>query len=530
VPDIDAPAGVRLSELLGVMSFGVDLGMAQPMEHVLRQTLVALELSERLGLGGDDRDAVYFGSLVAWVGCHVDAYEQAKWFGDDTALKGDFRRAEMFRDSASARLFMVRHLGSGLDWQQKLELVPAFLSEGKQAARSMLENHWRASDDFMVRLALDRSVRATVQQSFERWDGRGVLKGLKGEEILVTSRLLSLADVVEVFHRAGGVGAAVSVARERAGTQFDPELVDLFAASADELFAEIDAVEPWQAVLGAEPAARYWLTGEKLDAALEATADFCDVKSPFTLGHSRAVSELVSSAAPSFGLNAQETTLVRRSALVHDLGKLGVPNTIWDKTAPWTPAEAERARLHVYLSERMLSSSPALAPLGAVVVQHHERLDGSGYPRQLTGGDITPSGRLLAAADAYQTMIEPRPYDVTRDPERAAAEVLGEVRAGHLDADAAAAVLAAAGHRSAKRREWPAGLTTREVEILRLLARGQTNKEIAGALNISPKTAGTHVEHIYTKLGVSNRALASLFAVKHGLISAGSPVDAPDVV
>jgi HD-GYP domain-containing protein (c-di-GMP phosphodiesterase class II)/DNA-binding CsgD family transcriptional regulator len=530
VADVEAPAGVKLSELLGVLSFGVDLGMGQPMDHVLRQTLIALDLSERLGLGGDDREAVYFGSLVAWVGCHVDAYEQAKWFGDDTVLKGEFRRNEMFRITTSERLFMLRHLGSGLDLHERLGLVPSFLREGKRAAESMLENHWRASDDFMDRLALDRSVRDTVEQSFERWDGRGVLRGLKADEIRITSRLVNLADIVEVFHRAGGVDAAVSVARERAGTQFDPELAALFAASAKDLFAELDAVEPWQAVLSAEPATRYWLTGEKLDSALEATADFCDVKSPFTLGHSRAVSELVSSAAPSYGLNAQETTLVRRAALVHDLGKLGVPNTIWDKAGPLTPVELERARLHVYLSERMLSSAPALAPLGAVVVQHHERLDGSGYPRQLTGGDITPTGRLLAAADAYQAMIEPRPYDVTRNPEQAATAVVGEVRAGHLDADATAAVLSAAGHRSTKRREWPSGLTTREVEILRLLARGQTNKQIATALNISPKTAGTHVEHIYTKLGVTNRALASLFAVKHGLISAETTIDTPEAV
>src|ERR1700727_3053673 len=162
--------------------------------------------------------------------------------------------------------------------------------------------------------------------------------------------------------------------------------------------------------------------------------------------------------------------------------------------------------MHVYLGERMLASSAALAPLGAVAVQHHEHLDGSGYPRQLTGADITPAGRLLAPADSYQTLIEPRPYNEARNTTQAAGTLRAEVRAGRLDADATAAVLAAAGHRPAKRREWAAGLTTREVEILRLVARGQTNKQIAATLTISSKTAGTHVEHIYTKLGVTNRA------------------------
>jgi HD-GYP domain-containing protein (c-di-GMP phosphodiesterase class II) len=524
----DAPTGVRLSELLGVLSFGADLGMGQPMEHVLRQSLIALDLADRVGLSAEDRRAVFFGSLVAWVGCHIDAYEQAKWFGDETVLKADFRHTD-FRTAASGPAFMVRHLGSGMVWHHKLGLVPSFMGEGKRAAESMLENHWRAADDLMSELGLDAVVRDTVEQSFERWDGRGIPKGLKGDAIRATARLVNLADVVEVFHRAGGVDAAVSVARQRAGTQFDPELVSLFASSADSLFGELDAVEPWKAVLNAEPASRYWLAGNDLDAALEAVADFCDVKSPFTIGHSRAVSDLVSRAASAYGLDATDTALVSRAALVHDLGKLGVPNTIWDKPGPLTPAEQERARMHVYLGERMLASSTALAPLGAVAVQHHEHLDGSGYPRQLTGADITPAGRLLAAADGYQTLIEPRPYNEAKSTKQAADNLLAEVRAGRLDADATAAVLAAAGHRPAKRRGWPAGLTTREVEILRLVARGQTNKQIAATLTISPKTAGTHVEHIYTKLGVTNRALASLFAAKHGLITTGTTEDLPQI-
>jgi putative nucleotidyltransferase with HDIG domain len=518
------PSGVRLSELLGVLSFGVDLGMAQPMEHVLRQCLIALGLADRLGLGAEDRQAVFFGSLVVWIGCHVDAYEQAKWFGDETVLKGDFRRTD-FNSAASGPVFMMRHFGNGMAWHQKLGLVPSFMGEGKRAAESMLDNHWRATDNFMAELGLDPAVRDTVEQCFERWDGRGIPKSLKGDEILATARLVNLADVVEVFHRAGGVEAAVSVARQRAGTQFDPDLVSLFASAAESLFGELDALEPWAAVLRAEPASRYWLTGSDLDAALEAVADFCDVKSPFTIGHSRAVAELVARAAPTYGLDVADTDLVRRAALVHDLGKMGVPNAVWDKAGPWTPAEEERARMHVYLGERMLASSSALAPLGAVAVQHHEHLDGSGYPRQLTGADITPAGRLLAAAESYQVLLEPRPYNEVRSVEHAADDLLAGVRAGRLDADAAAAVLAAAGHRPAKRRGWPAGLTTREVEILRLVARGQTNKQIGATLTISAKTAGTHVEHIYTKLGVTNRALASLFAARHGLVSTGLPED-----
>lgn len=517
---MNSPSGVRLSELLGVLSFGADLGMGQPMEHVLRQCLIAVGLAERIRLDDDDRDAVFFASLVAWVGCHVDAYEQAKWFGDEMALKSDFRRTD-FPRAASAPVFMVRHLGAGLPLRQRVGMVPMFMGEGRRAAESMLENHWRASDDLMERIGLDRLVRDTVEQSFERWDGRGVPKALRGDQILVTSRLVNLADVVEVFHQAGGVPAAVSVARERAGTQFDPELVEAFADAADSLFDELDAVGAWEAVLSAEPASRYWLAGPELDAAFEAVADFVDVKSPYTIGHSKGVAALVEAAASAYGIGPPDATQLRRAALVHDLGRLGVPNSIWDKQGPLTPSELERVRMHPYLTERMLASSSALAPLAAIAVQHHERLDGSGYPRGLTGADMTPAGRVLAAADSYHARLEPRPHRPPQLPEQAASELRSDVRAGRIDGVAAEAVLAAAGHRTRRRREWPAGLTSREVDILRLLARGMSNKQIADALVISPKTTSSHVEHIYSKLGVSNRALASLFAAKHGLIDVG---------
>jgi len=171
----------------------------------------------------------------------------------------------------------------------------------------------------------------------------------------------------------------------------------------------------------------------------------------------------------------------------------------------------------------MLSFSPALAPLGRLAALHHERLDGSGYPRGLSGDAISPAGRVLAAADVYQALTESRPHRPARAPEAAASELRAEVAARRLDGGAADAVLRAAGHRVRRRKEWPSGLTSREVEVLRLAARGLSNKEIGRSLLISSKTTGTHVEHIYTKIGASNRAQASLFAMKHGLMTDTGP-------
>jgi DNA-binding CsgD family transcriptional regulator len=174
--------------------------------------------------------------------------------------------------------------------------------------------------------------------------------------------------------------------------------------------------------------------------------------------------------------------------------------------------------MYPYLTERMLHQSAALASLGEIAVQHRERLDGSGYPRGLSGGAIGRLARILGAADAYQSMCEPRPYRAARPAPEAAAEVRADVRTGRLDAAAADAVLEAAGHRLPRRREALAGLTAREVEVLVLLARGKSNKQIAAELVITPKTAGNHVEHIYVKIGASSRAAAALFAVRHGLL------------
>jgi HD-GYP domain-containing protein (c-di-GMP phosphodiesterase class II) len=204
--------------------------------------------------------------------------------------------------------------------------------------------------------------------------------------------------------------------------------------------------------------------------------------------------------------------------LVSRFGCLGVSNAVWDKSRPLTASDWERVRLQPYLTERMLQRSPALAELGAVAVQLRERLDGSGYPHGLTAVSIGRPARILAAADVYQAMLEPRPHRAAHAADEAAGDLRAEARAGRLDGEAVEAVLTAAGHRPARRIEGPGGLTHREIEVLRLVARGCSNKDVASRLVISPKTVGTHIEHIYAKLRVSSRAEAGLFAVQHGLL------------
>ena len=509
---------VRLAELVATLSLGTDLGLGQPMEHVLRQCLIALRLGEHLGLDVAERQVLYYSGLLAWVGCFTDAYEQAKWFGDDIALKADG-----FAMEGGEVGYFVGHLGFGRSLPERMRLAVAFLGEGRRAVVSMLENHYLATDALAARLGLGDDVRTSLKQTFERWDGKYAPLGLKGEEILLTSRLIQLASVVEVFHRAEGVEAAVSAARARSGSEFDPALVDLFCAEAPALCADLDAATHWDTVIAAEPSLETVVSEEQFEDVLEAIADFVDLKSPYTIGHSRGVADLAAAAGRAARLPNDEIIMIRRAGLVHDFGRLGVSNGIWDKRGALTQTEMERVRLHPYLSERMLAFSPALAPLGAIAGQHHERLDGSGYPRGLTGTAITPAGRLLAAADVYHAMTEARPHRPARTSQQAAAELRIEVAAGRLDGDAVDAVLRAAGHRVRRQREWPAGLTGREVEVLRLVTHGLSTREIADRLIITRKTAANHVEHVYAKIGVSNRARAALFAMQHGLMSDLAP-------
>lgn len=520
----DEDSGVSVAELTAALSAGTDLGLGQPMGHVLRMCVLALGLAERLGLDESQRSVVYYVALLAWVGCCADSFEQARWFGDDIAARADYYPKDLV-GSNKAR-FVIRHLAAGDTPPRRVRTALDFLVSGRGAIESMRGTHCLLAGELARRLGLGEPVRAALGEVFERWDGRGDPGLLAGAAISRPVRLVQFTDVVEVFHREGGVEAAVAVARERSGAQFDPEAVECFCDGAGELLASLDATTGWDAVIDAQPGLRRNLSNPEFDAALEAIADFADLKSPYTMGHSRGVADLAAEAGRVHGLAEDAVGSMRRAGLVHDLGRLGVSNAIWDKRGSLTAFERERVRLHPYFTERMLSESAVLAPLGALAAQHHERLDGSGYPRGLRANMLPPPARMLAAADVYRAMLEPRPHRGPRSAADAANELRAEARGGRLDGDAVDAVLRGAGHERTRRPERPAGLTTREVEILRLVARGLLNKEIARRLEITPKTVSNHVEHIYAKIGVSSRAAAGLFATEHGLLSAADSAQA----
>jgi HD-GYP domain-containing protein (c-di-GMP phosphodiesterase class II) len=508
---------VRIAELVATLSYAADLGLGQPMAHCMRQTVIALRLAGLAGASDSELEATYYLGLMMNVYCHADAAEQAKWFGDEISMKGD--GFEML-DMSTARMisFILRRVsshGSGVSRARRLAVFPL---AGQKQVFAFMTTHSTLGAQFAAQIGLDDAVCVAIQQAYEQWDGKGHPNHLRGEQICLPARLVQLASPVEVFSRRRGAEAARTVARKHAGSQFDPAIVELFCDHAPELLDGLDQASGWDAILDAEPELSRRAAGSGLDEVLEAMADLVDMKSPYLAGHSRGVANLVSAAARVSGGSAGEVSTLRRAALIHDLGRLGVSNAIWDKPGPLTEAESERVRLHPYLTDRMLARVSALGSSRDIAARHHERLDGSGYPRGLTAASLTPPDRLLAAADAYHAMTEPRPHRAPLDPGQASRALRADAVAGRLDGDAVDAVLRAAGHRAPARRAWPGGLTAREVEVLGLLARGHSNKQIAQHLVVSPKTAGNHVEHIYAKLSVSSRAAATLFATQHGLM------------
>jgi HD-GYP domain-containing protein (c-di-GMP phosphodiesterase class II) len=515
--------GITLAELLAAFSLATDLGLGQPMEHILRSWRIAARLAQQVDLDDDERAALFYIAVLAWGGCVADTPEVAKWFGDDIAFRGDSYQVDLA--GLPGMVFMLGRVGSGSAALHRIRLAATFVASGGQGIERGLLSHCLTTSTMAQNLGLGARVGGPLLQFFTRWDGKGVPGGIGREDIATSVRLFHLANVVEVFHRTAGVDAAVEVARARSGTHFDPAVVDAFCPVAhDVLDGSRDCPDLYDLISG-DPGLQHRLSGEALDGALEVVADFTDLRSPWRAGHSRGVAELAGHAANLAGLPAADVTAVRRAGLLHDIGMHGVPSTILDKPSALTATESERMRMHAYYTERVLARPVALARLGAIASLTHERLDGSGYHRGVSGAALSASARILAAADAYRAMTEPRPYRPALSTKRAAAALREDVRAGRLATVAVDAVLTAAGERPGRRHTGPAGLTPRELQVLVLIARGGSTRQVARALDISTKTAGTHIERTDAKTGVSSRATATLFALQHGLLDSFEPLD-----
>ncbi len=500
-------------ECLSALSVILDLANGLEEDKSLLTAAFALQLAQEAGCGADEQSAAFFASLLRHLGCTAYASVESTLAADDVALRSRLMQSDASRvgDVISAVAHANSQLvGRGLGLlrlaTQARTLRGEWASEACGAARVLSEQ-----------LRLGSRVSLALEEVFERWDGAGSPKGVGGEDLTRVGRVAQVAHVAVVFWLAGGRELARDTLRAWAGTSLDPRLVELALGQVlrldedDFLDTHLDTVARMPVALALETS---------IEDIAKAFGDFADLQTTFTRGHSRAVARLADAAAANLGLPAAEREELKLAAHLHDLGQVAVATSVWTRPRPFRPTERERARSHVYFTERVLASAAPLERVAKIAGAHHERLDGTGYHRGVKQAAIVRPARLLAVADAACGMQETRPHRAALGRDATAKLLREQVKGGALDEDCVIAVLAAMGERRASTSASAPSLTERELEVLRLLATGKTNKEIAQQLDISSRTVQHHTIHLYEKLGVDTRAAAALLAVRHGLLDA----------
>lgn len=512
---------LRLAELVATFALAQDNAFGQPLESQLRSCLLGVALCEEAGFDPAVRDTVYWVALLRYMGCTGHAHEIATVFADDVAI---LARTLVFDagDPADVMRAMVEFATAGHAPEEHEGIVRSLHDGAHDWAVHNFATGCEVAVMLVKRLGLEPAVHEALRFTYERWNGKGQPSGASREQIPLAMRIVHLSHDMEAIGRRFSPAAAIDAARERRDRTYDPVLADLFVANGRTWFDRLDDGEPWNAVLALEPEPHRTLTGAELDEALTVVADFVDLKSPYMGGHSRRCAQLAADAGRLLGLDDETVTNVSRAALVHEFGITGVPNSIWDKPGPLTRAEFDRVELHPMLTEQMLRRSPALAALNPIASAHHEKCNGSGYHKRMHIDDDL-GACVLAATEIYVGLTAERADRPALAPGDAAAEVRRLVAEGELEPRTSRAVLAAAGHDEpsalpGKRQQHPGGLTRREVDVLRLAARGHTTQQIAERLYISPKTADHHIQHVYDKIGVSTRGAAALWAMQHAVV------------
>jgi HD-GYP domain-containing protein (c-di-GMP phosphodiesterase class II) len=513
-------AGVRLAEPLAALSLVSDLARGRPAEEALRACLLATALGRSLGLSQTELSDVYYTALLRSVGCTATSHEYAAIFaGDDVTIRGrgDMSDPTMPKD-VLALLWGAVPAGSSA---QRARAFAGVASKAKKVTTEGARADCEVGAQMARRFELAPGVEQALLQIFERWDGKGSPGRLKGEAITVPARIAAVAYAAVMFDHEGGRAQALEGVGRWAGRILDPSIAAALGREGDAFFDASEPDDPWVAAVDCEPSVARMVSERQLDEIARGFADAVDLKSPFMHGHSSGVAALAERASAAAGLPAETVVDVRRAGLLHDLGRAGIPTGIWEKAGPLSTSEWEQVRLHAYHTERILSRAPVLAPIARLAGLHHERMDGSGYHRGAPPAMLDMPARILAAADVFQALVEERPHRAAFTPGEAARTLEG----APIDPDAARAVIEAAGQRSKRRATLPGGITPRELEVLRLLVRGRSEKEIAKRLFISGSTVHTHVTHIYGKAEVSTRAGLAMFAMEHDLVRPGEPAD-----
>jgi len=403
----------RLSSILSGLSYALDLTEGHPQGHASRSCLIGMRIGRSLGLSADDLSHLFYALLLKDAGCSSNSARVFQLFGgdDQSAKRGvwlrDWRR---LREQIAYLLDYVEPQGAL--WE-KIRRFAVLAAKGPASRRMLFEVRCDRGAEIARTLGFSKDTSQAIRAMDEHWDGGGYPDGLKGAEIPVLARIVGLAQVIEIFASEEGAARAVTVAKQRRGSWFDPSIVDAFvgASSDAKLWEECMSPALDETVARVEPEGREIAADDRrLNDIAVAFSWVIDAKSPYTYHHSERVADFAVAIGKRLGLNESETTRLRRAGLLHDIGKLSVPNRILDKPGRLTPKEWEVVKLHPYYTHQILQRVPVFGELAFDASAHHERMDGRGYFRNLPADMLSPQARILACADQLDALSAERPY------------------------------------------------------------------------------------------------------------------------
>ncbi|QEC48486.1 HD domain-containing protein [Baekduia soli] len=400
---------VRLSEILAALSHALDITEGQPRGHSERTCLIAMRIAEHLELDDATTSSLFHAALLKDAGCSSNAAKVAALYGaDDAAVKRDRKVTDHLSPAASVR-HLVRATAPGRSPMAKARHLRLLVAHGAGGSRDLTELRCERGASVARFIGLDEVAATAIRHLDEHWDGRGYPDGLEGDAISLCGRILCLAQTAEVYWQDGGAGEACDVALRRCGSWFDPAVVDALVATREDAVFWASLQTPLVSALEPPDRAQY-ADDDRLDRIAEAFATIVDAKSPYTGRHSLGVAEIAVALAARLGDDAVGQRAIRRAALLHDIGKLGVSNRILDKPGRLDAAEWRAMRRHPEWTLEILQRIPAFAALAQVAAAHHERLDGTGYHRGLGAAQLDRPSRVLAVADVAEALSAERPY------------------------------------------------------------------------------------------------------------------------
>jgi HD-GYP domain-containing protein (c-di-GMP phosphodiesterase class II) len=450
--DQDGVDTFRLSEVLAALSHALDLTEGQPVGHAARTCVLGLRLAEQVGLGQEERNALFYALLMKDAGCSSSSARMSQLFGvDDLVLKQHGKLVDWSRPGEVLR-FVGKHAGAGASPLRKVARVGAVAGKLKQEGAAIVETRCERGANIVRQLELPEAAAVAVRELDEHWDGGGQPYGLEGDAISIVGRVGCVAQNAELFFAAGGTDEMRRMLGERRGRWFEPVLADALLAipSDDPLWESLRSGRAEQTLATLAPTDIVLVADDaRLDQVAVAFGSIIDAKSKYTADHSRGVARYALGIGEELGFSPQLMRDLRRGGLLHDIGKLGVPNTILDKPGKLDDAEFDTIKLHPVYTQQILSRVPAFARLADSSAAHHERLNGSGYPNGLAAGQLTPYARVLAVADVYEALTADRPY---RDgmPIEQALEIMHRDAGKHLCAETLGALERSLGRGSAE--------------------------------------------------------------------------------